>query len=85
MDDMHSVNVVIDEAKAFAERHKELDDASATMGGLAMGFMRAVLECPNCPGHYRIPQDDNWNTLYCHNCGGWGVRDEAEIDPEGSS
>jgi hypothetical protein len=65
--DFHSVNTFVDEALAFIRRHK-LEGQQATMGGLAWGALRALAECPNCPGTFRIPLDADWSVLFCGKC-----------------
>lgn len=75
MDDLHSVHTVIDEGEAFIERNN-LDGAAASMGGLTWGLLRAIAECPDCPGIFRVPLDDDWNMLYCPSCKGiWAKKD----------
>jgi hypothetical protein len=68
------------EGNAFVSRHPEFNDAQATYGGLIWGFMRAIMECPNCPGHYRIPRDKEYKTLYSPCCGAYW--DSAPKEPE---
>lgn len=69
---LDSVNTFFDYGNEFAVKHRdELGETAATWGGIVIGFMRAILECPDCPGHFRIPQDDNWDKLYCRNCKQW--------------
>lgn len=72
------VETFLREGQAFASRHAELP--GATMGGFAWGLLRAVSECPDCPGVYRVPQDQEWLVLVCGNCHGTWTRDPT-IDP----
>jgi hypothetical protein len=75
-----SVDTFVDEAQGFIHRNN-LEGPQATFGGLAWGFLRAVLECDHCPGVFRVPLDENrkqagftreseWRHLYCPNCTG---------------
>jgi len=79
MCDMRIVDTVIDEGKDFIDRHPELQGVrldfggerkvdAADMGGLLWGLLRAVAECPSCPGVFRVPLDEEWNRLICPNC-----------------
>ncbi|MCC6315051.1 MAG: hypothetical protein IT337_13685 [Thermomicrobiales bacterium] len=57
-DDLHSVGVVVDEGQAFIRRHEDdlgVNTFASTVGGLTWGLMRAIAECPNCPGTFRTP------------------------------
>lgn len=58
--DMHSVDTFIDEAIGFTKRHPDLDGQQQAFGGSLMGFMKAIAECPDCPGVFRIPFDSDW-------------------------
>ena len=64
----------------FVDKHEpEVGPAAATYGGLTIGFMRAILECDYCPGVFRIPQDEDWNELYCPSCGRvWKKKEESK-------
>jgi len=84
VDDLHSVHTFVDHAIDFERRHQdELNSAGMALGGALIGSLRAILECENCPGHYRIPimrdpdNTEKWiaeppfgsmNDLYCPNC-----------------
>lgn len=80
--DCHSTDTFTNEALAFTERHGEqLGPVAATFGGLTFGAMKAIAECPNCPGHFRVPYDaegrlawpvgnGNWKYLRCPECKG---------------
>ncbi len=58
------------EGNAFIERHKDdLPPAGLSLGGLFWGMYRAVMECPNCPGHFRVPLDPEGQELYSPCCG----------------
>ena len=75
--DLHLVNVVCDEAKRFMARHPELNDTQKSVGGLCYGLLRALAECPDCPGVFRV-SPDGWHTLVCRQCGGvWVPQPEA--------
>lgn len=73
MTDLHSVHTFVDHGMAAAERleSRGLSEPAAVMGGVAIGFMRALLECDCQPGVFRIPQDKDWHTLHCPHCDGW--------------
>ena len=60
----NSVDTFLQEGKAFAERHPDTPE----IGGWAWGLLRAVMECPNCPGHFRVPLDKDWKRIACPNC-----------------
>jgi hypothetical protein len=85
MDDLHTASTVVDEAKAFMDRHKELNETQAVMGGMWFGFLRALMECSECPGYYRVPLDKEWyrpgGRLYCVHCGGVWIR-QPDIEPQ---
>lgn len=65
-----------DEALAFTRRHPDLTPQQQTFGGLAWGLMRAIAECPDCPGVIRTPRD-NWRHLDCPACQKRWTREEA--------
>lgn len=73
---MSVVDTFVTESASFLKRHPGLDDVQKSFGGLTWGLMRAVAECPNCPGHYRVPitadgQIDHsgaWDRLACSHC-----------------
>lgn len=74
---MDHVDTVCTEATAFAARHPELPADAQALGMLAWGLLRALLACDVCGvGHYRIPQDADWNVLVCPTCGGRWVKRE---------
>lgn len=50
-----SVDTFVDSALDFTERHRNLDAQQASFGGLLWGAMRAIAECPDCPGRFRVP------------------------------
>jgi hypothetical protein len=66
----HSVHTFTDEALAFTDRHRDLNPGQAGIGGMVWGFMRAIAECPDCPGTFRIPLDEEWHELACPKCHG---------------
>jgi hypothetical protein len=75
-DPLHSVHTVVDEGHAFNARHPDLPDAAASFGALAWGMLRALYECPTCPGKYRVPTKDDANVIVCPNCCGvWTWQD----------
>ncbi len=76
--DMGGVGTFVKYGSEFVDKHEgQLGERAATMGGLVMGFMRAILECDNCgPGVFRVPSDPDWNQLYCPSCGGVWVKKE---------
>ena len=77
-DPLHSVHTVCEEAKTLAARHPELPDAAQGAGMLAWGLLRAVAECPECPGVFRCPTDTAWTHLDCPHCGGrWTYHPKA--------
>ena len=79
--DLHPVNVICDEGTAFLHRHPELNDTHKSVGGLLYGFLRAVAECPDCPGVFRV-SPDGWQTLVCRQCGGvWTYIPQRFDDP----
>lgn len=54
----------------FQKEHTELNDVQANLGAVTVGFLRALAECPNCTGVFRIPDNENWDHLYCPSCQG---------------
>lgn len=84
--DNHSVGTFVKGAQQFGKAHPGLSETQAALGGALMGMMKALLECPKCPGYYRVPITQNdegkWEVeapfgpmryIYCHKCGGvWG-------------
>lgn len=82
---MRGVNTFVDEAMSFQSRHNALNNIQSAFGGTLFGFMKALAECPECPGHFRIPYDADgtpnafgeWAYLYCPNCKAlWGHQPE---------
>ena len=72
-----SVHTVCDEARAFRARHPLLNATQQSLGMLTFGLLRAVAECPDCPGVFRASPDD-WQTLICPQCHGvWKYQGEA--------
>jgi hypothetical protein len=68
--DLHSVHTFCDESTAFAERHRaDVPGDQRVWGAVAWGFLRALAECPACPGVYRV-SPDQWQTLICPQCAG---------------
>lgn len=70
----NSAATVAIEGDAFAKRHAELGPEAAVMGGLAWGLLRALAECPDCPGSFRVPagQDGLWRCPACGKVGRLG-------------
>jgi len=56
------------EGTDFMIKYPELDTIQLNLGSITWGFMRAIAECPNCPGVFRIPDNENWDHLYCPSC-----------------
>lgn len=85
MDDLHITNVVVDEAKGFMDRHPDLNETQSGWGGMSFGLLRALMECDNCPGRYRVPLDKEWDSpggrLYCAHCGGVWIR-QSDTAPQ---
>lgn len=53
---MRSANYAIDEAAKFLDRHPDANaHALGGMAALTFGLMRALYECPHCPGESMIP------------------------------
>lgn len=59
-----------DEGLKFIQDHPGLNDIQANLGAVTWGFMRAIAECPECPGIFRIPDNEDWDHLYCPSCHG---------------
>lgn len=74
-----SLDTVMTEWKAFDDRHPEY--AHLGLGGLTMGLMKALYECPDCPGSFRVPiAHETRELIGCAKCGGmWEWR---EPEPE---
>lgn len=77
-DDLHSVNLAIDEAKRLLGqlepevRHSTL----AGIGAMAFGMLRAIAECPYCPGVFRYPinpEQTLWRCPQCSNVWHWDM------------
>ena len=73
-----AIDTFMDAWADFDHRHPEYKDNP--LGGMTWGFMRAIAECPRCPGVFRVPVDgSNWDLLRCPACGGlWKWQDPAE-------
>jgi len=67
---MNKVRTFVDEGIQFTKSHPELNDVQANSGAVTWGFMRALAECPDCPGVFRIPDNEDWDHLYCPSCQG---------------
>ena len=79
MSDLDSVGTFVNEAESFYGKHsRDLGHIAATWGGLTWGLLRAIAECPNCPGSYRRPLlDFDWDILICPTCGKWWTNEEG--------
>ena len=75
------VDTFINEAHSFLDRNPQLDSPQQTRGGMTFGYLRAISECPDCPGHFRVPYDSeghvawpvgkgDWVYLRCSECKG---------------
>ena len=80
-DPLHSVHTVIDEGNDFAARHPDLSGAAASTGSLVWGMLRALYECPDCPGKYRVPTKADANVIVCTSCGGVWTWQDAPPEP----
>ena len=80
MRDLRGVGTFVEEGQSFARRHEaELGPTASVWGGLVYGLMRALAECPACPGTFRVPLDADWRRLACRRCGGvWEQLPAAE-------
>lgn len=65
---LHAVDTFCREADNFVRCHPELNDTQKSFGRLAWGLLRALYECPDCPGHFRVPLNDEEGALACPNC-----------------
>lgn len=65
---MDLASIVVDEGLKF-QRRTNLKGADGVWGGLAWGLMRALAFCECCE-EMRIPQDKNWDVLWCPRCKG---------------
>jgi hypothetical protein len=80
--DSNPAATVVDEAKAFCQRHPGLNGVQKSFGGLAMGLMKALYECPECgPGFYRLPMKHPENAIGCRNCRNVWTRQEPTEKP----
>lgn len=58
---LHETHTFIDTALAFSERHPKIKDTpQGALGAALFGMMKALAECPECPGAFRIPHDSDW-------------------------
>jgi hypothetical protein len=58
------------ECLAFMQRH-EGEPTIQLFGGLFWGLLRAFAECPNCPGVFRVPLDEEGLLWACPKCKGF--------------
>ena len=78
-DHLHATHTVVTEGQAFGRRHPDLPEAAQVAGMLAWGLLRAVAECPDCPGVFRLPSDADWTHLDCPQCRGrWTYQQPVE-------
>jgi hypothetical protein len=71
-----TLRTVMEEAAAFNTRHNCL-----FLGGLIWGLWRAWAECPDCPGSFRVPLDEDRIYWTCPNCRKvWQRREKEEAD-----
>jgi hypothetical protein len=59
--------------KAAAEAPQAQADSVRHYGqpfALGWGMLRAIYECPDCPGSFRVPLKADPNTIVCPNCCG---------------
>ena len=81
MSNLDHTRTCLDEGNAFIARHPELNGTQQTIGGLTWGLLRALMECPNCPGVFRRPRQtvEGIEVLWCSSCGGqWVHQDDLE-------
>lgn len=79
-DEMRALNLAVDEAGAFLERHPEVGNYPfGTASAVAFGMLRAIAECPRCPGTFRVPTVEPPDGWYCHRCEGLWVPLPPEI------
>ncbi|HUY76875.1 MAG TPA: hypothetical protein VMV29_08890 [Ktedonobacterales bacterium] len=88
------VDTALREGRAFIDRHPELQEPEngriATFAGLTWGVFRAIYECDDCPGVYRVPvrNHPDGEAITCPSCGGVWIRrgaDETATTPEAPS
>jgi len=81
-DPYREVGVAIDEGRKFlAKMPPELRSAPfAEASALAIGMLRAIMECPDCgPGHYRVPiEREGQEYAVCPDCRGVWIRRPPE-------
>jgi hypothetical protein len=84
---------------AVAEANKILEKLQADAGNepfvavaaLGFGMLKAIMECPNCPGRFRVPvvmvggkwvtdndPRSNWDTIACAHCNTLWTRPKGE-------
>lgn len=87
---MDSVKTFRDEATGFTKRHPDLNATQQAFGGVLLGMMKALAECPDCPGVFRVPFDADWTPnafgewkyLGCPKCEKIWERAQPETEPE---
>ena len=78
MTDLYSVETVCNEGNRFVQEH-HLEGAAASLGALTWGLLRALYECPACPGEFREPRMSTIGieVLWCPRCKGqWIHKDD---------
>lgn len=66
---MAKKDTFISSASSFIKEHEnELPESLNVLGGVTFGFMNALAECPDCPCVLRIPDNEDWDHLYCPSC-----------------
>lgn len=76
---LHPVQTMCDEGSAFCKRHPGLSETQATWGALTWGLLRAIYECPDCPGHYRRPLEGmREDIIICPHCGRVWIHKNAD-------
>ncbi len=80
--DLHDVDVAVTEGQKFLDRAYaqgvEPGHPFVAVTGLAFGMLRAIMECPNCPGTFRVPITEDgridrdprseWLRIGCPHC-----------------
>jgi hypothetical protein len=62
------LDTLMREWEDFDRRNPEV--AALQVGGLTWGLLRAIAECPDCPGSFRVPVDAAQTLWRCGRCGG---------------
>jgi len=53
----------------FAEKARSagINETGVSIGAVTAGIMAELLSCPECQ-EMRIPNNENWDVLYCRKC-----------------